>query len=209
MLSFNYPSNMPQGVVNGSSIKAARRSAMITAFAQGESVASVARRFRCDRATATAVQRSEFVTVQQRKERIAAQAERIATLACNGVLDDLYAGKITGVARATVGGIYIDKLLALRGDANTFNVNHTHTHRLSDDDILAFAVQRSKPRAIRATVIEETNGETLALPEKTDQDSERVTVKNDAPRRARTAGKRPRPRKMSAISRKNSKTGRP
>ena len=87
-----------------------------------------------------------------RKGRIAAQAEQIATKAADRLLDEVASGKIKGSALVPVFGVAVDKALALRGDAS-LTLRHEHTHRLTDDDILAFAVARSK--AAQAKVVEE------------------------------------------------------
>ena len=71
-------------------------------------------------------------------------AERMEELAGQASLRD--AGITAGIAT--------DKLLALSGDP-ILTFRHEPNHRLTDDDIVAFAVHLAKSKAVEATVIDE------------------------------------------------------
>lgn len=142
---------MPDGVVTGGSIKGIRREEMIEAFANGASVNEVRRKFGCAWETANVVEQVEFAKIERRKERACAQAAQIATLAADALKDELMKGKIKGSALVPVYGVAVDKMLALRGEPSLI-IDHRHTHRLSDDDIISYAVARSK--TAKATVVE-------------------------------------------------------
>lgn len=45
-------------------------------------------------------------------------------------------------------GVAVDKMLALRGDT-ALTIRHDHFHEMSDDELIAFAVARSKCREKR------------------------------------------------------------
>jgi hypothetical protein len=49
----------------------------------------------------------------------------------------------SSVLGVPVFGVAVDKALAPRGDAS-LTFRHDHFHRITDDDILAFAIARSK-----------------------------------------------------------------
>ncbi len=78
-----------------------------------------------------------------RKERIAAQAELGATEAGDRLIDAIRSGVISGQGLIPAFGVCVDKMVALRGDV-TQTVRHLHSVDLTDDDLLAFALQRSK-----------------------------------------------------------------
>ena len=42
-----------------------------------------------------------------------------------------------------IAGVATDKMLALRGDS-ALTIRHDHLHRITDDDLIAFALARSK-----------------------------------------------------------------
>jgi hypothetical protein len=52
-----------------------------------------------------------------------------------------------------IAGVATDKLLALRGEVS-LTIRHDHFHQITDDDIVAFAIARSKPKPVQATVID-------------------------------------------------------
>jgi hypothetical protein len=134
---------MPAGVVSGSSIKGAKRQRVIDCLVAGDSHSAIARRLHISRPVVAAVERAEFDTVSQRKERLAVLSERGAMLAGERLIADIEAGKIKAGSLVAPFGVFVDKALALRGDG-IVKVQHEHTHRLSADDILGFAVQRSQ-----------------------------------------------------------------
>ena len=135
------------------------RQEIVNALANGDSVRAIARALHVSNNTVVAVQEQEWQQVAARKGRLAAQAERNALMAGEQIAEALAQRKYPPSALVPVYGVSIDKALALRGDAS-LTLRHEHTHRLTDDDILAFAVARSKQ--IQAQVID-TPSETSNL----------------------------------------------
>ena len=86
-----------------------------------------------------------------RKERLAAQAERNALMAGEQIAEALKQRKYSPSAFVPVYGVSTRQSPSLRGDA-PLNLRHDHTHRLTDDDILAFAV--AAPSKYQAQVID-------------------------------------------------------
>jgi hypothetical protein len=74
---------MPAGVHNGSLIQGDRRNAIIEGIAHGQSVASISRRLHCSPRVVVAIREIEWQRVAERKSVLAAQSERIATLAAD------------------------------------------------------------------------------------------------------------------------------
>ena len=107
-----------------------------------------------------------------RKQRLAAQAELNAALAANCITDELRSKKhIPLNVLVPVFGVNVDKAIAFRGDS-ALTIRHQHTRRLTDDDILAFAVARSQKHA-QARVVE-----ARAFP-KTDLQAEKTQSKKN------------------------------
>jgi hypothetical protein len=128
---------------NGKFIDGRKRQAMITALANGESLRSIARRLNASVNTVMAISEQNWQQVETRKQRIAAQSERNATLAAERITDELESNKhIPLNVLVPVFGVNANKLLALRGDP-TIQVQHSHAHihahisPMSVQDILA------------------------------------------------------------------------
>lgn len=135
---------MPNGVHNGSLIQGDRRNAIVEAIAHGQSIASICKQVRCSPSVVIAIRKDEWKRVESRKSVLAAQTERIATLAADRLTQELESNRpINPTALVPIYGVAIDKLLALRGD-NVSTVRHLHSVELSDTDLVAFAVARSK-----------------------------------------------------------------
>ena len=115
--------------------------------------------------TVRAIREREGVAIAERKQRLTSifanvaeiSAERMEELAGQASLRD------AGIAA----GIATGKLLALSGDP-TFTLRHEHDVRITDDDIVAYAVHLS--RKAKATVIENDNP---AVPKTAGTESER------------------------------------
>ena len=123
------------------------RQRIINALANGDSIRAIARALHVSNNTVVAIRDHEWQQVAARKETLAAQAETIANRAADALLNELEAGKVKGASLVPVFGVAVDKALALRGDS-LLTVRHEHFHRLTDDDIVAFAVARSKRKQI-------------------------------------------------------------
>jgi hypothetical protein len=93
------------------------RERIVNALAAGDSKNQIAKALRVSRNTVSAVAEQEWCKVEQRKARIAAQAERAATRAFERINtkldspDDIPLNVLVPVA-----GVSVDKLIALRGD---------------------------------------------------------------------------------------------
>jgi hypothetical protein len=122
------------------------RQRIVNALANGDSIRAIARALRVSNNTVTAVAEQEWQQVEARKARIAAQAEQIATRAADLMLERLHnkgARDIPVNTLVPVFGVAVDKTLSLRGDASQ-TIRHIHSVDLTDDDLIAFAVARSK-----------------------------------------------------------------
>ena len=120
------------------------RQRIVNALADGDSIRAIARALHVSNNTVVAVQDQDWQQVTARKERLAAQWEQIATKAVDQLNDHLDASTLPPNALVPIAGVATDKLLALRGDL-ALTLRHEHFHRIADDDIIAFAVARSKP----------------------------------------------------------------
>lgn len=91
--------------------------------------------------TVKAIEQREAVPIAARKQTLMLQAARIAQLAADRVEDQI--GDAPLQQPVVTFGVMTDKIIALSSD-NTQAIQHLHLHALSDQDIIAFAVQRSK-----------------------------------------------------------------
>ena len=143
------------------------RERIVNALANGDSQRAIARNLHVSPNTVSVVAQQEWTRVEARKGRIAAQAELNATLAAERITSELQSKKhIPLNVLVPVFGVNVDKLLSLRGE-NTFTLRHEHTHRITDDDILAFAVARAQKSAKARVVEARALPKTRALAEKT------------------------------------------
>jgi hypothetical protein len=147
---------MPDGVSNGSSIVEPERSKVIDALALGKSVNSIAQDLGVGWATIDAIKQSEWRRIENRKPILTAQAERIATKAFDQLNQHLDAGLLPASQLVPIGGMALDKVLAIRGDSVS-TIRHIHAFDITDEDIVAFAVARSQRRSekrAQAAVVE-------------------------------------------------------
>jgi hypothetical protein len=91
--------------------------------------------------TVKAIEKAEAVPIAARKQTLMLQAARIAQLAADRVEEQI--GDAPLKQSVVTFGVMTDKLIALSGDSIQ-NIHHLHSFDLSDDDIIAFAVARSK-----------------------------------------------------------------
>lgn len=127
------------------------RQRIVNALANGDSIRAISRALRVSNNTVVAIRDQDWQQVEARKQRIAAQAELGATEAGDRLIDAIRSGTISGQGLIPAFGVCVDKMLALRGDA-IGTIRHLHTHRITSDDIYAFALERSKPA--KAAVLE-------------------------------------------------------
>jgi len=93
------------------------RERIVNALAAGDCKSSIARALRVSRNTIFAVAEQEWLKVEQRKARIAAQAERAATRAFERINNKLDSpDDIPLNVLVPVAGMSVDKVVALRGD---------------------------------------------------------------------------------------------
>jgi hypothetical protein len=130
---------------NATLLDGRKRQAIITGLANGESKRGIARRLSVSPNSVTAVADQEWSQVAARKQRLAAQAERNALVAGEQITEALHQRKYTPTALVPVYGVSLDKALALRSD-DISTIHHLHSIDLSDDDLIAFAVARSRKR---------------------------------------------------------------
>jgi hypothetical protein len=132
------------------------RQRIVNALANGDSIRAIARALQVSNNTVVAIRDQDWQQVAARKERIAAQAELGATEAGDRLIDAIRSGVISGQGLIPAFGVCVDKMVALRGDV-TQTMRHLHSVDLTDDDLIAFAVQRSKQLAekrAQAVVVE-------------------------------------------------------
>ena len=99
--------------------------------------------------TVKAIEKCEAVPIAARKQTLMLQASRIAKRAADRVEDQI--DKAPLQQAVVTFGVMTDKIIALSSD-NTQAIQHLHLHGLSDQDIVAFAVARSK--TVQGKVIE-------------------------------------------------------
>jgi hypothetical protein len=133
------------------------RQRIVNALANGDSIRAIARALQVSNNTVVAIRDQDWQQVAARKERIAAQAELGATEAGDRLIDAIRSGAISGQGLIPAFGVCVDKMVALRGDV-TQTIRHLHSVDLTDDDLIAFAVMRSKQLAAqkhaKAAVVE-------------------------------------------------------
>ena len=101
---------------------------IVNALAAGDSKISIARHLQVSANTVRAVAEQEWCKVEQRKTRIAAQAELLATKAFDLLHQKIDANgdNITVNQLVPIAGVSVDKLTILRGDV--IHVEHAHQH---------------------------------------------------------------------------------
>jgi hypothetical protein len=134
---------MPAGVHNGESVQGDKRTRIIEAIAHGESQQSISRRLHHSENTIAAIHAAEWQKVENRKSILAAQAEAISNEAGDQLLEALHQRKIPPSQLYQNWGTALDKTMLLRGDSLS-TIRHVHSFDLSEDDLVAFALQRSK-----------------------------------------------------------------
>jgi hypothetical protein len=105
---------------NGKFCSFSNRQRIVNALAAGDPKYLIARTLHVSEHTVYAVAEQEWQKVEERKARIAAQAEHAATKAfdlLNQKLDS-DGDKLTANQLVPIAGVSVDKLLLLRGDAN-------------------------------------------------------------------------------------------
>jgi hypothetical protein len=107
-------------------------------------VMHIAKRHRVSEHTVRAIRAREARAIAERKQRLISIFANVAEIASER-MEEL-AGKANLRDAGTTAGIATDKLLALSGDVST-TVRLIHSFDLSDEDLVAFAVMRSKQLA--------------------------------------------------------------
>src|SRR4029453_7789194 len=112
---------------NGKFCSTANREKIVNALAAGEPKYLIAKALHVSQHTVDAVALQEWTRVANRKARIAAQFERIATKSCDLLAQKLETDghKLTANQLVPIAGVAADKLLALRGEQN-LNVHIEH-----------------------------------------------------------------------------------
>jgi len=137
------------------------RQRIVNALANGDSIRAIARALHVSNNTVVAIREQDWQQVAARKQRIAAQAELGATEAGDRLIDAIRSGTISGQGLIPALGVCVDKMLALRGDAS-LTIRHEHLHRVTDDDLIAFAVARSKAKQVQGRILPEVTTPQLA-----------------------------------------------
>jgi hypothetical protein len=138
------------------------RANIARALSEGESCRSIARRLHHSIHTVLAVRDADWQQITARKERIAAQCERNATLAAEQLAERLETEKLSANQLVPVLGVSVDKMLALRGDSIQ-TLHHIHSFDLTDDDLIAWMIGK-QPKPIEATVVDSQNSQLTRKP---------------------------------------------
>jgi hypothetical protein len=141
---------------NGKFCSFSNRQRIVNALAAGDPKYLIARALHVSEHTVYAVAEQEWQKVTERKARIAAQFERIATKSCDLLAQKLETDghKLTANQLVPIAGLAADKLLVLRGDANVIaHVDHTvhvgnifEAFRAFHDDALKIIKARETPQ---------------------------------------------------------------
>jgi hypothetical protein len=139
-----------RGNYTGSKIAPKRKAQIIALLGAGETVTEIARRTRACRNVIIAIRNANYNEIQQRKDLLAAKAERAAFDAVEQIQDRLDEGKLSPQQLVPVFGVLVDKALALRGDAQfRIALDHAHQHihahitEQTMDEILAHLPRRN------------------------------------------------------------------
>jgi len=138
-------------------------------------VMHIAKRHRVSEHTVRAIRAREAQAIADRKQRLMSIFANVAEISAER-MEEL-AGQASLRDAGTTAGIATDKLLALSSDAS-LTICHEHLYRVSKDDLLAFAIARSKadadheqPKSIDAEIVTDTatggDAETDLLAKKT------------------------------------------
>jgi Homeodomain-like domain len=119
------------------------RQRIVNALANGDSIRAIARALHVSNNTVVAIREQDWQQVEARKARLAAQWEQVSTKAVDQLNDHLDASTLPPNVLVPIAGVATDKVIALRGDS-ALTVRHEHSHRLTDEDIVAFAIHRTK-----------------------------------------------------------------
>ena len=123
-------------------------------------VMHIAKHHRVSEHTVRAIREREAVAIAERKQRLMSVFGNVAEIAAER-MEEL-AGQANLRDAGTTAGIATDKLLALSSEP-ALTIRHEHTHRLTDDDLLAFAIHRSKQiqaaqdQVIEGEIVQETH----------------------------------------------------
>ena len=147
-------------------------------------VMHIAKRHRVSEHTVRAIRAREAQAIADRKQRLMSIFANVAEISAER-MEEL-AGQASLRDAGTTAGIATDKLLALSSDAS-LTICHEHLYRVTKDDLLAFAIARSRepdhPKLIDAEIVTDTatggDAETHLLAKKT----QRKKKVNDASRR--------------------------
>jgi transposase-like protein len=123
----------------------------------GATIMHIAKRHRVSEHTVRAIRAREAVAIAERKQRLMSIFANVAEISAER-MEEL-AGQANLRDAGTTAGIATDKLLALSGDPQ-LTIRHEHLHaRLSDDDVWAYMIERSKRRekTANAEVIPQTH----------------------------------------------------
>jgi hypothetical protein len=119
---------------NGKFCSFSNKQRIVNALAAGDPKSQIAKALRVSVNTVYAVAQQEWNKVEQRKARIAAQAERAATKAFDLLNQklDTQGDSLTANQLVPIAGVSVDKLLVLRGDAHVIaHVDHVvHTQNI-------------------------------------------------------------------------------
>jgi hypothetical protein len=139
-------------VHNGTRCPLAIQQRIVNALANGDSIRAIARALHVSNNTVVAIREQEWQQVAARKQRLAAQWEQVATKSVDQLNDHLDTSTLPPNILVPIAGVSTDKLLALRGEASLY-IRHEHLHHsITKQDLLSFALARSK--TAQATVID-------------------------------------------------------
>jgi hypothetical protein len=116
---------------NGKFCSFENRERIINGLANGEPKCAIAKALHVSPSTVDAVAEQEWVKLESRKARIAAQFERIATKSCDLLAQklDTEGHNLTANQLVPIAGVAVDKLQVLRGEPNLVaHLEHDFTH---------------------------------------------------------------------------------
>ena len=113
--------------------------------------------------TVKAIEKAEAVPIAARKQTLMLQAARIAKLAADRVEDQI--GNAPLQQSVVTFGVMTDKIIALSSNNTQGIQQHLPLHGLSDEDLIAFAVARSKTVQGKVIDADHDNQTPTALPE--------------------------------------------
>jgi hypothetical protein len=124
------------------------RARIVNLLAQGQYISRIAEELSVANNTVMAIRDQECNEIQARKQLIASQAARAATVAFDQLNHRLDTEIIPTSMLVPIAGMSVDKLALLSNDPQQINVTHTHTHQVNIHERIDALSKRLWPASV-------------------------------------------------------------